>query len=177
MTPKPLPFILIGLIILRLFARRIILTLRRKRIINWPLIRIRQTIRATKIILTSIVCLGIILFLLKASVSAQFYFGLLPKSIEDKNIILVFEKEMNVYPDFLHCTTCTNLRRAPEDCEETLRKLMPNTHVKALKKQVNGHGIGCTEIALPEGGTGWIQYSVHTLYQRKSDSGQHSHDQ
>ena len=164
MTPKPIPFIFVGLIILRLFARRIILTLGRKKIINWPLVRIKQTIHATKLILTSIICLGIILFILKASVSAQCYFDLLPKSIEDKNIILVFEKEMNVYPDFLHCTKCTNLRRAPEDCEETLRKLMPNTTVKALKKQVNGHGIGCTEITLPDGGTGWIQYSVHILY-------------
>ena len=161
MTPKPLPFVLLGLMILRLFLRRIILTLRQKQIIQWPMVRVRQAIHVAKIILNCIICLGILLFVLKTSGSALFYYGLLPKSIEAKNTTLTFEKEMAVYPDFLHCTACTNLRRAPDDCEKTLRTLMPNTPVKALEKQVNGHGISCTKIALPDGGTGWIIYSIH----------------
>ena len=166
MTPKPLTIALLLLMILRLLIRRIILTLRRKKIIKWPMPLVRRTIQTAKIILNSIICLCVILLVLRTSVSAQFYYGLLPKSIEDKNITLTFEEKMNVYPDFLHCTSCTNLRRAPDDCEETLRTLMPNTPVKALKKQVNGHGIGCTEIVLPDGGTGWIPYSVHTLTEK-----------
>ena len=160
MTPKPLTIALLLLMILRLFARRIILTLRRKKIITWKMARVKVTIRAAKIILNCLLAPVIILVLLAVSLHAWLYYQLLPKSLEDKNISLSFKEAIYVYPDFRHCIGCMDLIRPPEDCWETQRTLPPNTQVKALAQQVTSGGLPCTKIAMPDGSEGWITHYI-----------------